>query len=85
MCHVEASDTRVSPRAATVSPPQDGLLFGTVGAYDWEGAVLEESGRGRIVPPRSQLRPHFPPQLKNHAAYLGTGVAPGLGAAPGVA
>ncbi|NWX11048.1 ITA10 protein, partial [Caloenas nicobarica] len=58
---------------------EDGLLFGTVGAYDWEGAVLEESGRGRIVPPRSQLRPHFPPQLKNHAAYLGTGVAPGPG------
>lgn len=63
--------------------PQDGLLFGTVGAYDWEGAVLEESGRGRIVPPRSQLRPHFPPRLKNHAAYLGTGVSQGRGG-PGV-
>ncbi|XP_065713889.1 integrin alpha-10 isoform X1 [Patagioenas fasciata] len=55
----------------SVHPLEDGLLFGTVGAYDWEGAVLEESGRGRIVPPRSQLRPHFPPRLKNHAAYLG--------------
>lgn len=56
-------------------PPssQDGILFGAVGAYDWDGAVLEESRRGRLVPPREAFEPEFPLELKNHAAYLGTG------------
>ncbi|MBN3310447.1 ITA10 protein, partial [Amia calva] len=31
---------------------EDGILFGTVGAYDWDGGVLREGPRGRVVPPR---------------------------------
>ncbi|NXO14410.1 ITA10 protein, partial [Oriolus oriolus] len=54
---------------------QDGILFGTVGAYDWEGGVLEESQRGRIVPPREAFQEEFPLELKNHAAYLGYSVS----------
>ncbi|NXF54819.1 ITA10 protein, partial [Oceanites oceanicus] len=53
----------------------DGILFGTVGAYDWDGAVLEESRRGRIVPPREAFEKEFPLELKNHAAYLGYAVS----------
>lgn len=63
---------RVTPPKSLI-PPQDGILFGTVGAYDWDGAVLEESRRGRIVPPRKAFAKEFPLELKNHAAYLGTG------------
>ncbi|XP_031949514.1 integrin alpha-10 isoform X3 [Corvus moneduloides] len=54
---------------------QDGILFGMVGAYDWEGGVLEESQRGRIVPPREAFQEEFPLELKNHAAYLGYSVS----------
>ncbi|KAM6309350.1 integrin alpha-10 [Podargus strigoides] len=54
---------------------EDGILFGTVGAYAWDGAVLEESERGRIVPPRVALAQEFPLELKNHAAYLGYAVS----------
>ncbi|NXN28289.1 ITA10 protein, partial [Nycticryphes semicollaris] len=54
---------------------EDGILFGTVGAYDWDGAVLEESQRGRIVPPRKAFQQEFPLELKNHAAYLGYAVS----------
>ncbi|XP_014815078.1 PREDICTED: integrin alpha-10 [Calidris pugnax] len=54
---------------------EDGILFGTVGAYDWDGAVLEESRRGRIVPPRKAFQQEFPLELKNHAAYLGYAVS----------
>ncbi|CAM9167347.1 unnamed protein product, partial [Bubo scandiacus] len=54
---------------------EDGILFGTVGAYDWDGAVLEESPRGRIVPPREAFEKEFPLELKNHAAYLGYAVS----------
>ncbi|KAF1538986.1 Integrin alpha-10, partial [Eudyptes schlegeli] len=54
---------------------EDGILFGTVGAYDWDGAVLEESRRGRIVPPRKAFEKEFPLELKNHAAYLGYAVS----------
>ncbi|KAK4807652.1 hypothetical protein QYF61_015998 [Mycteria americana] len=54
---------------------EDGILFGTVGAYDWDGAVLEESRRGRVVPPRRAFRKEFPLELKNHAAYLGYAVS----------
>ncbi|XP_068270569.1 integrin alpha-10 [Nyctibius grandis] len=50
---------------------EDGLLLGTVGAYGWAGAVLEQSGRGRLVPPRDAFAQEFPPELRNHAAYLG--------------
>ncbi|XP_059574021.1 integrin alpha-10 [Alligator mississippiensis] len=50
---------------------EDGILFGTVGAYDWDGAVLKESRHGRIVPPRQAFAKEFPLELKNHAAYLG--------------
>ncbi|KAM4644554.1 integrin alpha-10 [Amazona ochrocephala] len=54
---------------------EDGILFGMVGAYDWDGAVLEESQRGRIVPPRKAFQKEFPLELKNHAAYLGYAVS----------
>lgn len=52
---------------------QDGILFGMVGSYDWEGGVLEDGQRGRIVPPREAFQEEFPLELKNHAAYLGMG------------
>uniref|UniRef100_A0A8D0GA38 Integrin subunit alpha 10 n=1 Tax=Sphenodon punctatus TaxID=8508 RepID=A0A8D0GA38_SPHPU len=50
---------------------EDGILFGTVGAYDWDGAVLKESRNGQIIPPRQAFEKEFPLELKNHAAYLG--------------
>ncbi|XP_036451970.1 integrin alpha-10 [Colossoma macropomum] len=49
----------------------DGILFGMVGAYDWEGGVLKESSDGRIMPPREAFEKEFPLELKKHAAYLG--------------
>ncbi|CAL8290585.1 unnamed protein product [Merluccius merluccius] len=49
----------------------DGILFGMVGAYDWDGGVLKEGVNGRIVPPREAFESEFPQELKNHAAYLG--------------
>ncbi|KAG9345419.1 hypothetical protein JZ751_009966 [Albula glossodonta] len=48
----------------------DGILFGMVGAYDWDGGVLKESSQGRIMPPREAFEKEFPLELKNHAAYL---------------
>uniref|UniRef100_A0A3Q4AL80 VWFA domain-containing protein n=1 Tax=Mola mola TaxID=94237 RepID=A0A3Q4AL80_MOLML len=50
----------------------DGILFGMVGAYDWDGGVLKEGSKGRIVPPREAFESEFPLELKNHAAYLYT-------------
>ncbi|XP_034030611.1 integrin alpha-10 [Thalassophryne amazonica] len=49
----------------------DGILFGTVGAYDWDGGVLKEGVKGRIMPSREAFESEFPLELKNHAAYLG--------------
>uniref|UniRef100_A0A7N8WMA8 Integrin, alpha 10 n=1 Tax=Mastacembelus armatus TaxID=205130 RepID=A0A7N8WMA8_9TELE len=49
----------------------DGILFGMVGAYDWDGGVLKEGTSGRIIPPREAFESEFPLELKNHAAYLG--------------
>ncbi|XP_062321955.1 LOW QUALITY PROTEIN: integrin alpha-10 [Osmerus eperlanus] len=49
----------------------DGILFGMVGAYDWDGGVLKESAAGSIMPPREAFESEFPLELKNHAAYLG--------------
>ncbi|XP_030821157.1 integrin alpha-10 [Camarhynchus parvulus] len=54
---------------------EDGILFGMVGAHDWEGGVLEERQRGRVVPARGAFREEFPLQLRNHAAYLGYSVS----------
>ncbi|XP_068778621.1 integrin alpha-10 isoform X2 [Struthio camelus] len=54
---------------------EDGILFGMVGAYDWDGAVLKEGRGGRIVPPRKAFEEEFPLELKNHAAYLGYAVS----------
>lgn len=54
------------------SAPQDGILFGMVGAYDWGGSVLLWLKEGRhLSPPRMALEDEFPPALQNHAAYLG--------------
>lgn len=50
---------------------QDGILFGMVGAYDWDGGVLKEGAEGRIMPTREAFESEFPQELKNHAAYLG--------------
>lgn len=50
---------------------QDGVLLGAVGAYDWNGAVLKETKRGKVVSPKSSYKDEFPEALKNHAAYLG--------------
>lgn len=49
----------------------DGILFGMVGAYDWDGGVLKEGLNGRVMPPREAFESEFPLELKNHAAYLG--------------
>ncbi|KAJ3595911.1 hypothetical protein NHX12_002323 [Muraenolepis orangiensis] len=53
---------------------QDGVLVGAVGAYDWNGAVLKETQRGKVIPPRSSYLEEFPDDLQNHAAYLGYAV-----------
>lgn len=68
----------LAPRVSPVSPsaPQDGVLFGMVGAYDWDGGVLKEGTYGRIVPSREAFESEFPLELKNHAAYLGTTSTP---------
>ncbi|KAI2655411.1 Integrin alpha-10 [Labeo rohita] len=50
---------------------KDGILFGMVGAYDWEGGVLKESKEGQLKPSREAFEKEFPLELKNHAAYLG--------------
>ncbi|XP_048881242.1 integrin alpha-10 [Brienomyrus brachyistius] len=52
-------------------PLDDGILFGMVGAYDWDGGVLKEGRWGRVMPPREAFEKEFPMELKNHAAYLG--------------
>ncbi|XP_043979994.1 integrin alpha-11-like isoform X2 [Gambusia affinis] len=52
----------------------DGVLLGAVGAYDWNGAVLKETKRGKVVSPKSSYKDEFPEALKNHAAYLGYSV-----------
>ncbi|KAM8869465.1 integrin alpha-10 isoform 2-T2 [Spinachia spinachia] len=49
----------------------DGILFGMVGAYDWDGGVLKEGSNGQIIPQREAFESEFPLELKNHAAYLG--------------
>nr|XP_031362725.1 integrin alpha-10 [Lonchura striata domestica] len=54
---------------------EDGILFGMVGAHGWQGGVLEERRRGRVVPAREAFQEEFPLQLKNHAAYLGYSVS----------
>ena len=58
---------------------QDGVLVGAVGAYDWNGAVLKETPKGKVIPPRSSYLEEFPESLQNHAAYLGKGGGSGGG------
>ncbi|XP_064588714.1 integrin alpha-10 isoform X2 [Zonotrichia leucophrys gambelii] len=54
---------------------EDGILFGMVGAHGWQGGVLEERRRGRVVPAPGAFQEEFPLQLRNHAAYLGYSVS----------
>lgn len=61
----------IRPLSGFLSRPQDGVLLGAVGAYDWNGAVLKETKHGKVVPPQSSYGDQFPEELKNHAAYLG--------------
>lgn len=67
---------QLSPRGKkhpqiTPVPPQDGILLGAVGAYDWNGAVLKETSSGKVIPLRESYLQEFPEELKNHGAYLG--------------
>ncbi|XP_031747324.1 integrin alpha-10 [Xenopus tropicalis] len=64
-------ELEMSQAGFSIHPLEDGLLFGMVGAYDWDGAVLKESSHGRVLPPRSAFQKEFPVKMKNHAAYLG--------------
>ncbi|TRZ02592.1 hypothetical protein DNTS_010944, partial [Danionella cerebrum] len=50
---------------------EDGILFGVVGAYDWEGGILKETKEGQLMTSREAFEQEFPLELKNHAAYLG--------------
>lgn len=59
-----------SPQTAPALP-QDGILLGAVGAYDWNGAVLKETSSGKVIPLRESYLQEFPEELKNHGAYLG--------------
>ncbi|NWR11624.1 ITA10 protein, partial [Paradoxornis webbianus] len=70
-----AFELEMSQIGFSVHRLEDGILFGMVGSYDWEGGVLEDGQRGRIVPPREAFQEEFPLELKNHAAYLGYSVS----------
>ncbi|NWT77472.1 ITA10 protein, partial [Lanius ludovicianus] len=70
-----AFELEMSQIGFSVHRLEDRILFGMVGAYDWEGSVLEESQHGHIVPPREAFQEEFPLELKNHAAYLGYSVS----------
>ncbi|NXM98117.1 ITA10 protein, partial [Sylvia borin] len=70
-----AFELEMSQIGFSVHRLEDGILFGMVGSYDWEGGVLEDSQRGHIVPPREAFQEEFPLELKNHAAYLGYSVS----------
>lgn len=59
--------------------PQDGILLGAVGAYDWNGAVLKETSSGKVIPLRESYLQEFPEELKNHGAYLGEKAERGRG------
>lgn len=61
---------RKNPQSASLLP-QDGILLGAVGAYDWNGAVLKETSSGKVIPLRESYLQEFPEELKNHGAYLG--------------
>ncbi|XP_075463988.1 integrin alpha-10 isoform X3 [Ascaphus truei] len=70
--HNESSfEMEMSQVGFSIHVLEDGILFGTVGAYDWDGAVLKEVRDGRIMPPRAAFEKEFPVKMKNHAAYLG--------------
>lgn len=70
-----------SPKKSQTFPvfPQDGILLGAVGAYDWNGAVLKETSSGKVIPLRESYLQEFPEELKNHGAYLGGKAEPGRG------
>lgn len=65
------SQTHATVTSFSLTPLQDGILVGAVGAYDWNGAVLKETRQGKVVPPKSSYTQEFPEELKNHGAYLG--------------
>ncbi|XP_049634566.1 integrin alpha-11 [Suncus etruscus] len=50
---------------------EDGILLGAVGAYDWTGAVLKDTGAGKLIPVQDSYLQEFPKELRNHGAYLG--------------
>ncbi|XP_041259966.1 integrin alpha-10 [Onychostruthus taczanowskii] len=70
-----AFELEMSQIGFSVHHLEDGILFGMVGAHGWEGGVLQERQRGRVVPARDAFQEEFPPQLRNHAAYLGYSVS----------
>ncbi|NXO28932.1 ITA10 protein, partial [Cisticola juncidis] len=70
-----AFELEMSQIGLSVHHLEDGVLFGMVGAYDWQGGVLQDSQRGSVVPPREAFQQEFPLELKNHAAYLGYSVS----------
>ncbi|XP_058876337.1 integrin alpha-10 [Acipenser ruthenus] len=64
-------ETEMSQIGFSAHMLEDGILFGMVGAYDWDGGVLKEGRQGRIMPPREAFKKEFPLELKKHSAYLG--------------
>ncbi|KAM8794306.1 integrin alpha-10 [Eudromia elegans] len=73
--NASAFELEMSQVGLAVHVLEDGILFGMVGAYDWDGAVLKEGREGRVLPARKALEEEFPTELKNHAAYLGYAVS----------
>lgn len=45
-----------------------------MGAYDWDGAVVEQSSHGCSVPTQEWLRSQFQMRPENHTAYMGMGL-----------
>ncbi|NXU57536.1 ITA11 protein, partial [Turnix velox] len=68
---LKPSNLGKEPPQTTSAAPQDGILLGAVGAYDWNGAVLKETSSGKVIPLRESYLQEFPEELKNHGAYLG--------------
>uniref|UniRef100_A0A8C7E2M5 Integrin subunit alpha 11 n=1 Tax=Naja naja TaxID=35670 RepID=A0A8C7E2M5_NAJNA len=68
---IEGSEKDNVTRYAVAVSHLWGMNTFSVGAYDWNGAILKETSSGKVVPHRESYLQEFPDELKNHGAYLG--------------
>ncbi|XP_018592370.1 integrin alpha-1 isoform X2 [Scleropages formosus] len=69
--HTTSFELEMSQAGFSAHTSREGVMFGAVGAYDWNGTVVTYTGQNFVVPSRDAFHNHDTEKYEGLAGYMG--------------